>query len=493
MKTASPLLSHLPPSWVYGLLFFTVVLAATFTAGCGSNSKVTKPSTPVLTGDTSVAVLVSSTANGQLSQFNVRLNSVTLTSQSGKKVSLFATPQNPEFIHLNAAAEPLMTVNVPQDVYTSATATIGYSQFTCVSLDSFGGIQTSAFATSGTQPATLTLPSPITVTGTAMGLSLDLQVGQSATFSSCNLEGATYSITPTFNLSPVAVSSQPTNVENGKESGIDGQISSVSTSGNGFSLVTADGAALSVNTSGSTVYQGISDFSALVAGMPVDMDAAVQPDGSLLATRVAVEDTDTTNLSMLNGPLLNVAASEPVLMTFGREEQGYLFASQKVGGPFYVSFGNAVFQTSGQFTNLRKLPFPASFNSTNMFAGQNVYLSSHALTFSGGPTYVPVSTVTLMPQTINGTVSEVSNDGGFATYTVALAPYDLIPALAVQQGQTTLLSDPSNVVVYVDSNTQLLNSKPLAAGNVLRFNGILFNDNGTLRMDCGQVNDGVAE
>jgi hypothetical protein len=26
-----------------------------------------------------------------------------------------------------------------------------------------------------------------------------------------------------------------------------------------------------------------------------------------------------------------------------------------------------------------------------------------------------------------------------------------------------------------------------------RFNGLVFNDNGTLRMDCGQINDGVAE
>jgi len=27
----------------------------------------------------------------------------------------------------------------------------------------------------------------------------------------------------------------------------------------------------------------------------------------------------------------------------------------------------------------------------------------------------------------------------------------------------------------------------------LRFNGLIFNDGGTLRMDCGQVNDGARE
>ena len=42
-------------------------------------------------------------------------------------------------------------------------------------------------------------------------------------------------------------------------------------------------------------------------------------------------------------------------------------------------------------------------------------------------------------------------------------------------------------------NTQLLNSGAIGVGSVMRFNGLVFNDNGTLRMDCAQVNDGVVE
>ena len=41
--------------------------------------------------------------------------------------------------------------------------------------------------------------------------------------------------------------------------------------------------------------------------------------------------------------------------------------------------------------------------------------------------------------------------------------------------------------MYVDSNTQMLNTQALAAGSTLRFYGLVFNDNGTLRMDCAQV------
>jgi hypothetical protein len=106
---------------------------------------------------------------------------------------------------------------------------------------------------------------------------------------------------------------------------------------------------------------------------------------------------------------------------------------------------------------------------------------------------LPVTTITLIPQTINGTVSAVSSSGSFTTYTISLAAYDLFPNLAGQPGQANLLTNPGSVVVYVDNNTQQLNTGSIAVGSVLRFNGLVFNDNGTLRMDCAQINDGVAE
>ena len=97
-----------------------------------------------------------------------------------------------------------------------------------------------------------------------------------------------------------------------------------------------------------------------------------------------------------------------------------------------------------------------------------------------------------MPQAINGTVSAISTSGGFTTYTVTLAPYDIFAQLAGQPGQPAL-TNPDTVVVYADRNTQTLNSNSVSVGGVFRFYGLVFNDNGTLSMDCAQVNDGVAE
>jgi hypothetical protein len=125
-----------------------------------------------------------------------------------------------------------------------------------------------------------------------------------------------------------------------------------------------------------------------------------------------------------------------------------------------------------------------------MVAGQYVYVSSQDLSYFGG-VYTPATTIVLMPQTINGTVLGSAKSGNFTDYTVSLASYDLFSMLAVQPGQTTLLSNPSEVEVYVDSNSQILNSQPLASGSTLRFYGLVFNDNGTLRMDCARVSDGA--
>jgi hypothetical protein len=466
-----------------------IVPIATLAAGCGGSGGTT------FSGNTAVTVLASSTANDQLVQLSLNFTGLALTNQSGTTVSLLTTPVSEEFIHLNGTAEPLFTASVPQGVYTSATATIGGAQFSCATLLSSGELDDSTYAYGVTPSSQVTvkLPSPIKVTGDAMGLVLDLLVSVSAMDTSCAPNGiSTYSITPTFNLAPVASSSQPSNSTNGKLTGLDGIVASLGASGSSFTVTTqGDGPSWTVSTSGSTVYQGINGPSALIAGMPMDVDVAVQPDGSLLATRVEVDNANAADLSAWKGPLEFVDTDEPLLFAGAVEEQGFLFNSAYTLGGVPFIFGNATFQTSGQLANIQSLPFPAAFTAASMVPGQNVSVTTNALSFAGDG--IASATVTLEPQAINGTVSAVSNEGGFTTYTVSLASYDLFPDLAVQQGQASLLTDPNSMVVYVDSNTQLLNASPIAVGNVMRFLGLVFNDNGTLRMDCAQVNDGVTE
>jgi hypothetical protein len=112
-----------------------------------------------------------------------------------------------------------------------------------------------------------------------------------------------------------------------------------------------------------------------------------------------------------------------------------------------------------------------------------------------GGTFALPTTVTLIPQTIDAVVNGVSTSGSYSVYSVQLAPYDLIVQMNGPVANTTdlLLTNANVVQVYVGAGTSLLNSTPLVVGGTFRFNGLLFDDGGVLRMGAGQVNDGVPQ
>lgn len=472
-------------------------MATSFMAGCGSGGKV--PSTPPA-ASTSVTVLASSTANDQLSGLTLDITGITLTNAAGKSVTLLSTPQYLEFMHLNGGVEPLTTASVPQDVYTSATisATFGIPLCATYVASSPGGYgEPFSVDPAPVTNVTSKLPAPITVSGTGMGLELNLQVSASTNYTSCagiKSSSTPFSYTPTFVVTPVPLAAQPTNITDGLATGLRGLIGTVAAGGGSFSVAgdfgTAAGGPLwQVSPTGSTVFQGVTGASQLATGMAVDMDVAIQADGTLQATRVAVYDTNPSNLSFSSGPQAYVSDSAPTMNPLAVEEQSLDFSYPQNGAiPYNIS--GATYQISGQLTNLSTLPFTASFTAANMVPGQNIFVTTHATT-NNLP--LQATTLTLLPQTINGTISAISSNGNFTTYTVTLAAYDLFPNLAGQSGQATLLTHPNSVVAYVDSNTLTFNTSTPTVGSVVRFNGLVFNDNGTLRMDCAAIGDGVAE
>lgn len=468
--------------------------------GCGGSSggSIKPPE-----GNTKVTVVVSSAANDELSQFYIGLTGLTLTSQSGKTVTLFsagangANTYNPEFIHLNSTATSLGTTSAADDTYTSATLTAGSASFTCLTYDaSQESLYNSVYAYGQTPQSqvTVNLPSPITVTGDTMTLLLQLQAAQSVTLGQCGSTVANnYTITPTFNLSPLKLSPQPTNYTNGKQTAVYGAVTSV-TAGSGFAVQTGYTPSnpvtqmpVSIATDSSTVYQGIGGLSSITAGMFADMDLALLADGSLLAMRVAVHDPNAVDV--IAGPVAYVSNVVPAVLVFGQQVQG----SDLLGNTMDFDSSKAVYAISQQIGNLASLPFTPSFQASNLVPGQYVYVTTPAFTVKGLNNYPVPNTLTLVPQNIDGTVTAVSSSGGFDVYTVSLASYDLFANLADQPGQASLISEPSVVQVYVDGNAQMLNGAAPAAGETLRFHGLVFNDGGTLRMDCDLVDTGVSQ
>lgn len=465
------------------------LLVAAFGSGCagGPGGTISRPTT-------SVVLLASSTANNQLTAYDATLLSLTLTEKSGGQVSVLSQPVGDEFLHLNGRTEPLVTLNIPQGVYVSATATAGAIAFCSGQVP--GDDFTSMIG--GSASVKVSLPQPITITGAAMTLVLDLQATPSTPFKG----GCPDSLinvpltTATFNLQPITPNAAAAAGGNLEFSGLQGLIASVDPSGasltlNSISGYSTNAPAWHATLSNNTVFQGVASASQLAAGQPVDFDMALQPDGSLVVTRIEVLSTNTTNLTLTDGLPIEVTPSIAVTRIFATSWEGYL--TESAGGLGPVNYSSAKFQISRQLGNLAALPFTPSFTADNFVPGQNVALTTQATALTGGPAYIPVATVTLMPQIIDGQVSSVSSQGNFTTYIIRLPSYSVFPQFAVQPMQNSLLRDPSTIVVYTDANTRMLNTGTIAVGETFRFYGLIFNDNGALRMDCAQVNDGVAE
>jgi hypothetical protein len=446
-------------------------------------------------GTTNVVVLLTSTANDQLADFHIEITGLTLTNKAEQSVTVLDNPNaanDPlvgfEFMHLNGAFAPLISATIPQDTYTSATVTVASCQFTNLAVKPAGGLLTAFFALGVCDPATVNFTSPIVISGTSAVLSLNLQVPQSytlATTPGVNGPSQTYTISPVFTLSPLSVSAQSSG---GFVKGLDLQIASVNSTGNTFVATTPNGSSMSLAANATTVYQGVSGLSSITVGMLVDLDSAVQSDGSLLATRIQVDDPAA--VAEFVGPWTSPTAQTGGLVIL--PDDCFPAPDNPVCDSAVQSSSATVFRVSGELSNLQNVPFTPSFTSSNAVLGQN--FSSYSLG-ARNPQGVPIATtITLRPQTINGTVTSVSSSNGFIIYTVSLAAYDPFPVVqAAAAPASQSLADPSSLTVYADANTQLLTTDSIGVGSVIRFRGAIFNDNGVLRMDCQKILDGVSE
>ena len=475
------------------------MLALGMAVGCGSGgSSITGGGTNG--GNTLATIVVSSALNDQVARFNLSIDSLSLTTKTGVSVPVITAPQQVEFVHLNGGAEPLLTVSVPDGVYTGATMTIGAASFTCAVQQQ--GSNLIANYSNGVAPtAAVQVQQPLKVLGDTMALSLALQPQSVTLPSDCYDQGFSGdSIAPVFSLNAMTLASQPTNATNGKMTALEGLYLAAGSSPTSFTASAADqapgygaqsgsaGTTWRIETNASTVFQGIGNAEGLTPGMPLDMDGLLQADGSVLATRVAVLDANTTTLTVNSGPLIEVTATLPLLYQVNQEAQG---SQQYVNGWPVYNVSNTDFAVWGGLSNLASLPFAATFTASNVVPGQLTSITTHVTQIESYPTLAPATVMTLMPQTIDGTVSATGTAGALTTYTVQLAAYDLFPQFAVQGGQASLLTNPQQVVVYADSSTQMLATP--STGGTARFTGVIFNDNGTLRMDATQVLAGVAE
>lgn len=445
----------------------------------GSTAASGTSSTPA--GTSRVQVSLGDAPSDWIVAFGMTVDSISLTTASGSTVSVAPASSNLEVMQLMGAAQPVSAPAVPQGTYTQAMVT-----FSNVSMGYIDPV-THAYAQkamAGPYTATVPFSPSLTVGASPMALNFDMDMA-----SSVSIDGAgNVSLTPVMTA---AAGSVPASGQTPWTGAMQHQVGTVSSVGNGqFSIGSMMGIPSATFSAGQgTAYSGtgLSGISGLSSGMMVAVDAALQADGTYMATRV--QSMGAGQAGMMGGGLVTAVTGSPATqmnLSLMGGMGGGMMASSIARTATVALPSTAVFAYDADGIDLTNLPFTPAFGPSNLAAGQRVEAVSQAGMMSGGMMgglgTLSASQVTLEPQGLHGAVSNYVASGSQATFTLSL-PTD--SAFASLTGLTS-------VQVYQQAGTTLQGLASVANGTYLNVRGLLFYDGTAYRMVAGLLEPGAS-
>jgi len=442
------------------LITASFLLAAVFYEfGCSSNSSNNPNTNNVSPGSMSTTqVRVTDSPSDDIVAFNVTINSIVLTSNSGATVTLLDTPMQIEVSHLSGQFQVLKVMDVPQDSYASATVTISSPSITVFNSTTHQPQDLSVTLTSPT--VDLTFSPALMIGGPSNVLDFDFRLNDSVT-----INGSTATVDPVFKVNAHATQND-NNEDDGMVDGFTGKVTTVS--GTTFTVTSfgRNNSTVTFTTNSSTQFQGVTDFSGITSGEIVKVEASPQTDGTLLAVEVKVRMLHSIHLSLdLEGPVTQVTgnpATSIQLVLIDCSDEG----APLPGSGINVGINsNTTFVLNDDDVDLTGLPFTPQFDATTIIAGQNVEVDTSLVSFTG----VTANSIELESSTVTGTVSGVTTSGGIASFTLTVPPDSVFAMLT---GQTTL-------TVYQHSSTSLSGMTTVANGDIIHATGLVFLTKGT--------------
>lgn len=469
-----------------GILAFaaSVLILGVVITGCTSSMTSTSSTSNLIpnTNTSTSPVRITDAPSDQVLAASLTLNSLVLTDTTGKVTTnlLPAAGITFEATHLDAVQEPLFSPAIPEDTYVSAT--LIYSNAQVAYIDSTTHTVDLVTATLANTSQTITFSAPVTISNTTTSLLIDFLVANSVTIS-----GSTVTVTPQFNIAAVPIPSTVVTTHKGK-------VTAISTSTNSFSLTDPNGTVHTIYVNGSTVFQDantnisctgtacLSTFASMKVNALVEVDTVIAPassttppPGSLLATRVEIDDTGTTAPKLLLGPV----TSRTPTATGTPATSFNILLRQLVGNSSATPVETVDVTVTGS-TNFilppryaifaTALPFTPSFTPSTIFAGQHVAVVTTSTGVTSGA--ATAAAVLLQPQTISGVITNIAPSGSYTVYTVTLPSGSW---LATMTGQSTVLVYTNSLVVSLTATTP-------AVSATMRFNGYLFNVSNQLRL-----------
>ena len=438
------------------LLSMVLAIAVVAATGCGGGMSSNTTGNPSAQRASAHINIGDAPADGIVA-FELTVTSVVLHSTSGD-VTVLSSPTEIELMHNSGTVQSLAIMDVPAGTYTGATITVSKPEVKIVN-SSGQTVELNATLASPTGDVAF---NPNLVVGTdPVVVNFDLNVAASVAISGNNA-----TITPTFTATTGAVPQSQT--EQGNEDGeVEATGSVTNVSGTTFTImVDQSSQSMTFNTDSSTEFESpLAGVSSLTNGMVVEVHGVTQSDGSLLATKVASE-SETADGMEAEGLVVSTTGN-PVtqFVVVVQDESSSSSSTPPLGSNLTVNVdGNTQFRIHDHNVDLSNLPFTPTFDATTLAAGQAVDADSDSTSSST----ITASKVRLDEQSLTGTVSNFTQNGSQATFTLTVAGDSAFASLT---GTTT-------VTVYQQANTHLDGISSVSNGSTVRVRGLLFANSG---------------
>ena len=465
-------------SWWSAMAASAALALAGLLTACGSGSSATTNPNPTPTAKTAVQVNMGDAPADWMLAFSMNISSMSLTGSNGTVSAVSATTPM-EMLHLMGTMQPLAMISAPQGSYTGASITIGSATVMYMDPTTKAPMQKTI---SGPITATVNFSSPITVGSTPMAMGFDLDLASSVTAdASGNL-----SMNPVFHVTTgMQGSGSPLDPTDGGIQQMMGTVSGVS--GSSFTMASMQAAqTFTFATNSSTTFENISSMSMMTNGMLVAVDASLQSDGSLMATKV--QSMMNSGGVMGGGIITAVTGQPPTSLTMVMQNgagTGMMSSDFAAGATIDLS-GSTTYEIDEDNVDMSGLPFTPVFDASHIYVGQSVMPISSTGMMSGGSGMmggssmggtITASEIALEPQGLTGTAATAITSGSTTSFTLTL-PSD---------SAFTTLTGATSVTVIQQSQTTVAGTSPIASGSSMHAFGLLFFDAGQWKMVAARM------
>jgi Domain of unknown function (DUF5666) len=398
--------------------------------------------------------------------FQLTIDSVTFRSSTGD-VPWLSQPRRLELTRLSSRFEPLLVRHVPQGDYSPVV--IGVSDPQISFIDSSGVLHENVAPTLASSSETLNIQLSIGSTPTLFSL---VPLADSVSFADDAV-----TVTPRFGLGWPASSVQ-----------IDDLVGSVTSMGSNSFAVCGIGSAyangtFTFTTDSNTQFQGVTGVGGLTTGFIVSVSGRPKSDGSLLATKVKVENNNPSLGLVIEGITLSMAPGR--LQMLVRQFSGLGAPSPTVGGALTLDANAATqFRVDRDNVDLNNLNFTPTFDALNMVLGQNVRVSTSGSDIATSIPFI-AEQLTLEPQSFDGIASASASGSvsGQFTFTLELSGDSAFAHMTGHNSVLVTLQPSSRMFIFSlgDGCISCITNQPV------RVRGLLFFSKGQYQLVADQL------